>query len=258
MNCREIVVHRFRDFESVLRAKKKLKLGIYVLLRQISKALGINEEKVNFLVEDNILTLKKNKFYTRKKTLDFLFMSRYYEPETTTFILNNKGKVMINVGSHIGRFSILSSKNYKEVYAIEPHPSNFSSLKKNLELNKIKNVRALNYAASDSEKSVFLGEIGINTGAVRINAKGNIKIKALPLDKILGKKVNRKDVDLMLIDVEGHELEVLNGSKSVLKNGSPKLIIESFNPGKIVGFLKKYGYEKKGLLDGYNHLFVKK
>lgn len=258
MNPKEIFVHRLRDLDSVLRAKKKGKLSIYILFRQFLKLFRINEEKISYLIENNRSDLEGFSFHTREKTLDFLFASKYYEPETTKFIKNNSGEIFIDVGAHIGRFALLASKTNKVVCAIEPHPRNFDSLKKNIELNFLRNVLIENCAASDSNRLLFLDEININTGATRINSKGPIETKAWKLDDLAKKKsLSIKKISMILIDVEGYELEVLKGATEILKKGNANLIIECFDLRKIENYLTQFGYSKKKVLDDYNYLFEK-
>jgi len=259
MNYREIIVHRLRDLDSVFRAKNKLDIMFYVFLRQFYKLFHLNEEKLsNLLKRDGSSELFGKIFYTRKKTLDFLFISKYYEPETTKEILRGKGRVFIDVGAHIGRFALIASDFYEKVYAIEPHPSNFESLKKNIQKNNAKNVVGLNYAISDNEKNVFFEGVEMNTGAAKIGKKGKLQTKAYPLSKIISaEEIDIGKIDLILIDVEGHELEVLEGAKEILEKGKAKIIIESFSREKITNFLSGYGYKKKKILDFYNHLFEK-
>jgi len=65
------------------------------------------------------------KFECRKNTTDILHIIDF-EPETTGFLLNQKGKIFIDVGAHIGRYSILLSKNFEKIIAIEADPYNYS------------------------------------------------------------------------------------------------------------------------------------
>jgi len=48
----------------------------------------------------------------------------------------------------VGHYAVRLSKQYGQVIAIEPDPYNFEGLSKNLELNNVRNVRALDLAAS--------------------------------------------------------------------------------------------------------------
>ena len=79
-----------------------------------------------------------------------------------------QGDIVIDVGAHLGRYTIISSyKVGKEgkVIAIEAHPMICEKLNKNLELNKVTNTIILNYAVH-SEKTklkLFLPRKSIDT-----------------------------------------------------------------------------------------------
>jgi len=63
------------------------------------------------------------------------------------------------------------------------------------------------------------------------------------LDTIL-KDFNLKSVDFVKIDVEGAEIEVLEGMKDILKNHAPKVVVEVFdkNYDKFSEIMNIYGY----------------
>lgn len=258
MKFQEILTHRKRDFDSVTKSKNKIRIGIYVLLRQFIKIFGFNEEKIKRIIPNGESRLWDFRFFTRKKTLDFLFASKYYEPETTRFIMNNKGKLFLDIGAHIGRFALLASKSFEKVYAIEPHPLNLQSLKKNVSGNNLKNIDVFNFAASNSSGKAHMKNLSLNTGAAQIVKNGEITIQSKKIDDLLKeKKQSYLDVNLVLIDVEGHELKVLEGAKHLLTKGRPKLIIESFELKELNKFLEGFGYKLKEILDHYNYLYIK-
>ena len=63
----------------------------------------------------------------------------------------------------------------------------------------------------------------------------------------------RTKIDLIKIDVNGHELSVLKGLSKIIKRDKPALIIETGEDIKIIGrYLKKYGFEKYLFLNKYN------
>lgn len=259
MLLREFYIHIKRDFDTIIRAKNKHNILFYVLLRQFyRKLLRKNEENIIPLVKSNILQIYGKSFKTRAKTLDFLFFSKYYEEETTKYILSNKGNIFIDIGSHIGRFPIISSNNFKKIIAIEPHPQNYSQLKENVSLNKCKNITIINRAISNRSGVAYMSDLNSNTGSESIKDNGKNLIKKVSLNELIeDQKLNISDISLILIDVENHENEVLEGSNEILKKGNAKLIIESFNVSEIESKLKKYGYQKVLTLDFYNHLFIK-
>lgn len=259
MKFKEILIRILKNFDVVFRSQKKLNLLGFVLLRPIFRFFRMDETKLFCSIKDNILKLYDYNFLTRAKTLDFLFLSKFYEPEITKFILKQSGKIFLDIGGHIGRYAILASKRFIKVYTFEPHPLNFNQLIQNLQYNNIKNVKAINCAISNKNGKVLLSNLeGKNTGGVCITKKGEIKSRSYKLDTMIRNfSISLKDIDLVMIDVECHEIEVLEGSINLLKNESPTLIIECFEIDRIENFLSKYNYRKIYRLDFYNYVFKK-
>lgn len=258
MHSKEFLVHRLRDFDSLKRLDKKCLPTLFIILRQFCKILRINEEKIKKLIKKNKSKFGGFEFFTREKTLDFIFFSKYYEPETTRYIQKQRGKIFVDIGAHIGRFAILGSKNFEKVYAFEPHPENFVQLTKNIKHNKIQKIEAENIGISNEKKVLFMDSLQMNTGAALIKNKGKYRIKTTTLDSFLKKyEISPKKIDLILIDVENLECEVLDGAKNFLEKTKANLIIECFDLKKITKILEKFGYKKIKALDFYNHLFSK-
>ena len=259
MNIKQFLIHRIRDVDASFRSGSKFQSLVFVLLRQLLIVVGIKEERINGLIPDSQSSLLGYRFKTRKQSIDFLFCSKYYELETTEYILQCKGRIFVDVGGHIGRFAIIASNGFEKVIAFEPHPSNFKSLCDNVTLNNITNIKVVNAAASDKESTINLSEITTNTGMVRISENGKIAMRCSPLSRLLTEQgIDFLAIDLILIDVEEHELEVLAGAEELLRIGNPKIIIESFeHVDKVEKILNGYGYKKIKVLDGYNYLFMK-
>jgi len=258
MKFEEILIHRIRDFDAAFRASRKADLLYYVCLRQLAKILGIQEKNIISLVKNNKLNLFGYQFLTRKETLDFVFFSKFYEPETTAYMRSMKGNVLFDIGSHLGRFSIINSGNFKKIYSVEPQAENFQYLEKNIRLNKIKNIIPLNVAVSDREGKVNISDLNINTGVVTISEKGK-ETAAKTLDGLIKDfRIPIHDVNIIKIDVEGHEINVLKGAKNLLKKEAPIIVMESFAIEEVKNFLGKFGFTYRKTLDFYNHLFVKR
>jgi FkbM family methyltransferase len=62
-----------------------------------------------------------------------------------------EGDSVIDIGAHIGAMSIYLARKYPfiTVYAVEPEPTNYEHLRRNIELNGVTNVIAINKALSD-------------------------------------------------------------------------------------------------------------
>src|SRR3989344_2665787 len=69
-----------------------------------------------------------------------------------------KGDVFVDVGAHIGYFTLLASKivgPVGRVYAFEPNTNNFKLLQKNVKRNKLNNVICINKAIADKNKNLY-------------------------------------------------------------------------------------------------------
>src|SRR5262252_4397584 len=93
--------------------------------------------------------------------------SRYYvtqtilmlgigEPKNTEFIGSHlkPGAVFIDVGTHVGYYSLLASRaagNTGKVVAVEPNPQTIARLERNIALNCAVNISVQKVAATDKE-----------------------------------------------------------------------------------------------------------
>ncbi len=152
----------------------------------------------------------KNKFYEN----NFLEKVRKYVP---------KNSVIIDVGANIGNHTIYFGRilQARKIYAFEPQKEVFKILKRNIELNNLtKIVVAFNLALGSKDgygdfKKESLDEYNLGCASIRENTKGKVKIRRLDSIGIKDK------INLIKIDVEGHELQVLLGSKNTIKNNKP-------------------------------------
>ena len=212
------------------------------------------------------LKLKGARFSTREKSMDIPHLSNQYEEETTNLLLNLNPKTFIDVGTHVGRFSILLAKKGSNVISIEPSKENRGQLNKNIQLNNLQEkIKVIPVGCSDRNGKSTLYFVPHNEGLSSLEKqegaqKENIVIKKL--DDIVKKlKINPESIDVIKADVEGFELNVLRGSTNILKKGKPLLVLEITEKEKeklIIEFLDKFGFINKEILDGRNFIFVKK
>ncbi len=162
---------------------------------------------------------------------DSFFLGFYHDKigsntnhEIETFrLLSAQGsseRVFVDIGAHVGHYAVRLSRNYGKVIAIEPDPYNFEGLLKNLELNHVKNVRALNIAASSKRGTSILYSTGMGSrlDVVRVH-KRVYNVQTDLLDNVVD------HADVVKIDTEGHELEVLKGAPRLIAQ-KPLFVIE--------------------------------
>jgi FkbM family methyltransferase len=130
----------------------------------------------------------------------------------------------VDVGANIGTaaFAALQA-GFASVLAIEPVPSTFRLLRTNLALNGAEDaVRAFRLALSD-EPGTMRMDVGQGSRKARLDAAGGEEVEVARLDDVV-----EGDVDFLLVDAEGHEVQVLAGGDRVLATGVP-LVLE-LNP----------------------------
>lgn len=148
------------------------------------------------------------------------------------------GMTIFDVGANIGYYVLMEKKLLKgsgAVVAIEPSPVNTDLLKMNLSLNGIHDVPVYTMAISNQveQKDFFLAkQSNLNTfhptgtGAIHLSGKViTVDTETIPS---LARKIKIKP-DLIRMDVEGHELEVLEGLIEGIDRGDmkPAVIFET-------------------------------
>lgn len=152
----------------------------------------------------------------------------------TLFVIKNilkEGSIFVDIGANIGLMSIFSSsivKNKGHVYSFEPNPATSEILNRNIELNSISNITSSNFAiGSKAEKTKIYDRWDVSRGGATLikpeNETGSYEISVISLVNYF--KDEEQRIDLIKIDVEGFELEVLEGSKSILKRKTPPMLI---------------------------------
>lgn len=112
--------------------------------------------------------------------------------------------------------------NQAKVFSYEPEPKNFKLLQKNVNLNNFSsNVKLYNKAVSNYNgfSKLFLAK-----GAPGMHTLSNNRFDSNSID-VEVTKLNLDKIDFAKIDVEGHELHVLEGMKIL-----PTKILIEFNP----------------------------
>ncbi len=140
--------------------------------------------------------------------------------------------VVIDIGAHLGEYSLAVAKNAEIVIAVEANPDTFKILQKNIELNKISNIIPINKAIYDStgyqNLQIFGDKSGMSSLVMNYEDKSDsIKVKTETLDRLVD-NLKLEKVDWIKIDVEGAEFNVLNGAKQTISLNKEriKLIIE--------------------------------
>jgi len=136
--------------------------------------------------------------------------------------------VIIDIGANEGFYTLKIKEILpkSKIIAVEPDPIAFKILRKNVESNKLKNIKITNKAvASKTGKIIFetvKGRTTVSATKVYEKYRKKYELKKIMVDSItlddLCKEFNIEKIDLLKIDVEGSEFDVLKGSKNILLN----------------------------------------
>jgi FkbM family methyltransferase len=161
----------------------------------------------------------------------------YYEAEIVRLFerLLRPGMVFVDVGAHVGQYTLVASKLVGAsgaVHCFEPDPETYDWLQSNIERNGIGNTTAnrLALTAEPGTMRLYLSninDIGSNSLQPPPNASGrSCEVICTPLDQYLGERgIGR--VDLIKMDVEGAESSALAGAARLLEGRDrPVLILE--------------------------------
>ncbi len=153
----------------------------------------------------------------------------------------NKNGVFVDIGANVGFYSLLAALFFDRVYAFEPTPSTYKRLMGNISDSEKSNIVPYSYALSDQNGTMKLYENPTNLGGNSFNGfSEEFKKKSLrsewfsydvPVKKYddVVKESRIEQIDLIKIDVEGHESQVLKGSLESIEKFKPLLFIETTN-----------------------------
>jgi FkbM family methyltransferase len=200
-----------------------------------------NLPKVAYIADEITNHLITGKFY-EETILDRVFS--YLESQLQQMPYG----FAIDVGANIGNHSLYFENKFQKVLSFEPHPDIFALLEINTRLYP--KIQCLNLGASNSSKKVKLFESPGNMGASSLmrhtSTTASVDITLVELDSMIGEL---ETVDLIKIDIEGHEPEALFGAKALITRDKPVILMERSSwagsydiNDQAIDFLRNLGY----------------
>ena len=215
-------------------------------------------------VDDEDPLYKELKLNNRNMTIE---EQDIYKKISEKFLKHKR--TALHIGSHYGFKSKILSNIFNEVHTFDFDNKINKLLKKNIKKFSLTNVKIHSFGLGDQNKKVdttdFIEKKNINgplSNHVLENKDGPYFVKKLDDLEII-------DIDLMIIDTEGYELNVLKGGEETIKKNLPIIILEvhknkdltsryGYNKIDSVRFLEKFGYVAKGYINNEDILFVYK
>jgi FkbM family methyltransferase len=167
----------------------------------------------------------------------FKYFPSTYEHENFEFLSKSckEGSVIIDIGAHIGLFSVIASQvagSRGKVFAFEPAPSTYKLLQHTIDINHKKDViepfqKAVGKEAGKITFFVSDGEADNSNSLVNYKddrALHGIDVEVTSVDAFVQEK-NLSRLDFIKIDVEGAEYDTLRGAAGTLKSLRPVCIV---------------------------------
>ena len=150
-------------------------------------------------------------------------------------LLGKNPKVVFDIGANEGMWTkaILDLFPLTFVHAFEPQPLCSSGLKNYFRDHVNVNVHANAVSNETSTLSLFFDFAGSglasltrrNLDHVGINLSNSIEVSTITLDNFIEQR-QIGQIDIIKIDVEGHEMNVFEGMKKILSGPTPPIIIQ--------------------------------
>lgn len=155
-----------------------------------------------------------------------------YQEQAFLWLFIRPGDVFFDCGAHVGLYSVLVGKvahSKIEIFCIEPDPNALPLLRDNLTTHHLGKAEIIDRALySTSDTRVFFsatnGKTAYSSLVCDHDDSAQLEVATVTLDEILHDR-NIDQVDFLKLDVEGAELDVLEGAKDSIANGRMPLVM---------------------------------
>ena len=182
------------------------------------------------------------------------------EPFRVLFPLLRLGAKVLDVGAHIGTFSLAAAALGCDVLSVEASPANVALLTASRQRNHFEHMQVASVAVSDHAGELEFVQGGpFGSVATALNSAPTITVKAATLDSLVA-EAGWTHIDYMKLDIEGSEVAALHGMEQLLlREDAPLILFESNGhtlnffqetPQSLIGLLTTYGYSVYGAEHG--------
>lgn len=205
----------------------------------------MNRLGMKAVVSESLLSHPKL-WFLAKNTLRTVRRRRETEELLAPFLIRTNG-VAVDVGANVGLYTRIMLSRNRNVVSIEPNPE-FARVLKRLFKDKVQVIAG---AASNNNAGAALRVPAAGRGLATIEPNNRfsgafetVTVKTFRIDDL-----DLHDVTFMKVDVEGHELCVLEGAVEMLRRDRPSILLEAeerHRPGavrSVRSLLEPLGYE---------------
>ena len=255
---------RYRLYAHYSRAvgrkdSRRVRGGSFLLraLRGISNAAHLSTVAPVQGIDDLVVLAD----FADERILDVVHEIRGENPEYAMMKQTlSAGDTFIDVGANFGTFSLLASRlvgSSGQVVAIEPQSRLVEMLGQSLRMSGVDNCVVMPVACGSTSETMSLliprhdtGRAGFFSGFSGRAQHHRVDVTVIPLDDLLP-SIERSHRVVIKLDVEGSELDVLEGARRIIAASRPAIIVElnpwsassaGRGPGDLLDFLTAVGY----------------
>lgn len=164
-------------------------------------------------------------------------LAERFEPATSALIaaLCEPTSSVLDVGANIGITALLfgARAHAGAVHAVEPVPSAYALLQENVSAANANNVHLYNFALGANPGSVLMqghrenlsGSFVADRHSIEDDGHFTTEVPLHRLDDVIA-SMNLDRLDLIKMDIEGYELDALEGAKRTLETHKPIVMLE--------------------------------
>ena len=199
-------------------------------LDEIVKARESFEDETSKELFDNIIKFKLS------GKMKYLKLASFSEEECDKILQADKYKSYLDLGAYNGdtikKYTGIC-KNLTQIYAVEPDAKTFKKLQKYCDGVDVK-IELFNAAAYSEDTVLYFHQSGNRNSTAAATASyehKTVEVQALRADSITS------EVDFIKYDVEGLEREALLGTRKIIENCAPDMLISCYHKSEDVFML---------------------
>ncbi len=213
-------------YTTIFKPKPILNLVNWIILKIIPENIVLPSGRVLFLnKKDPVISCA-------------LALGVYEKFETILFQKEVRiGMTVVDIGANIGYYTIIAGDLVGpkgKVFCFEPDSESVEILRKNIEVNKFKNVECINKALSNKEGSIGFFSSIKNRADNRIYDPGDgriyTEVETTTLDSNIPKDIK---IDLIKMDIQGAEALAISGMEESIKRIGKTTLITEFWPDSV-------------------------
>lgn len=165
--------------------------------------------------------------------------------------------LVLDVGANIGALTVPLARVAKHVISVEPQPWVADVLTANVAINCLRNVDIIRGALTKENGIVQMpnvppdkignfGGIGLHGAPADATVIGSVSVPGYAFDTFWEDRGAPDNCTLVKMDVEGHELQALQGMEKLIKREMPVLYVENDRQDKSIALMKyirELGYD---------------